>query len=53
MYLDEADIFIEKIINEMKSIWTARKHDDQFVFVYPELIYTVRWKYDYLIMKKN
>ena len=40
----------EKIINEMESIWTVRKHDNKFVFVYPELIHSVMWKYDYLII---
>ena len=43
----------EKIINEMESIWTARRHNDKFVFVYPELIHFVRLKYDYLIMEKK
>ena len=43
----------EKIINEMGSIWTVREHDGKFFFVCPELIHSVRWKYDFLIMKKK
>ena len=37
----------------MECIWTVRKHGDKFAFVYPELIHSVRWKYDYLLMKKK
>ena len=37
----------------MECIWTVRKHDDKFAFVYPKLIHSVRWKYDYLLMKKK
>ena len=37
----------------MESIWAVRKHYNNFVFVCPELIHSVRWKYDYLIMKKK
>ena len=44
--------YFEKLINDIESIWTARKHNDSF-FCYPELIHSVKWKYDYLIIKKK
>ena len=43
----------EKLINDIESIWTARKHNDSFVFFYPELIHLVKWKYDYVFLKKK
>ena len=45
--------YCEKFINDIESIWTARKHNGSFVFFYPELIHSVKWKYDYLVMKKR
>ena len=42
----------EKFINDIESIWTARKHNDSAVF-YPELIHSVKLKHDYLILKKK
>ena len=45
-------LYYKKLINDIESIWTARKHNDSFVFFCPELIHSVKWKNDYLIMKK-
>ena len=41
-----------KLINDIEIIWTARKDNDRFFF-YPELIHSIKWKNDYLIIKKK
>ena len=45
--------YYEKLINNIESIWTARKHNDSFVFFHPKLIHSVKWKYDYVFIKKR
>ena len=42
----------EKLINDIENIWTTRKHNDSFVFFYPELIHSVKGKYNYVSIKK-
>ena len=43
----------EKLIDDIESVWTARKHNGSFGFFYPELIHSVKWKYDYVFLKKK
>ena len=45
--------YYEKLISDTESIWIARKHNDSFVFFKPELIHSVKWKYDYVFIKKK
>ena len=43
----------QEIIEKIKTIWYQKKTDDKFDFCEPYLISSVRWKYDYLVFRKN
>ena len=50
--LNRLDNF-QSIINKIQQLWFERKTDDKFDFCEPYLIVSTRWKYDYIIFRKN
>ena len=43
----------QQVIDKIKTLWFQKKTDDKFDFCEPYLIASVRWKYDYIIFRKN
>ena len=43
----------QEIIEKIKTIWCKKKTDGKFDFCEPYLIASVRWKYDYILFRKN
>ena len=43
----------QEIIEKIKTLWYQKKKDDKFDFCDPYLIASTRWKYDYIIFRKN
>ena len=41
------------IINAIEKYWREKKTDDNFIFVEPYLIASTKWKYDYIVFRKN
>ena len=42
-----------EIINAIEKYWLEKKTDDNFIFVEPYLIASTKWKYDYIVFRKN
>ena len=42
-----------KIIEDIEKLWELRKQDDDFKFVKPRLVQTVKWKFHYIIFRKT
>ena len=40
-------------ICDIKEIWLEKKQDTNFKFVLPQLIHTTKWKFNYIIFRKN
>ena len=43
----------EEILETIENFWSEKKTDDKFKYVYPHLIYSMKWKFDYIIFEKN
>ena len=43
----------EQIISDIEELWLIKRHNGKFKFTLPQLIHTVKWKFDYIIFKKN
>ena len=43
----------DEIICDIKEIWLEKKQDTNFKFVLPQLIHTTKWKFNYIIFRKN
>ena len=44
---------IEKILQQIENLWLVKKTDDKFGYCEPYLIASAKWKYDYIIFRKN
>ena len=44
---------IKEILTKIEGLWNAKNTDDQFSYCEPYLIASTKWKYDYIIFKKN
>ena len=43
----------EQIISDIEELWLIKRYDRKFKFILPQLIDTVKWKFDYIIFSKN
>ena len=43
----------DQTISDIEEIWLLKRQDTKFKFVMPQLIYTTKWKFDYIIFRKN
>ena len=43
----------EQIISDVEKHWLMKRHGMKFKFILPQLIHTVKWKFDYIIFIKN
>ena len=43
----------EEIVAFIKKFWMDKKKDDRFKFINPSLIFSAKWKFDYIIFEKN
>ena len=43
----------EQIISDIEELWLMKRHDMKFKLVFPKLMDTVKWKFDYIIFRKN
>ena len=43
----------EAFVETIKKLWYEKKTDDKFHICDPYLISSMRWKYDYIIFRKN
>ena len=39
----------EEIVAFIEKFWMEKKKDDRFKFVNPSLIFSTKWKFDYII----
>ena len=39
------------VIHDIEELWLRRTQDMNFRFVLPQLIHTVKWRFDYLILR--
>ena len=44
---------IDDILKKIENLWLIKKTDDKFDYCHPYLIASTRWKYDYIIFRKN
>ena len=44
---------IENILHKIQLLWYEKKTDNKFDYCEPYLIASTRWKYDYIIFRKN
>ena len=44
-----------EVLQFIENLWKEKKNpDDLFIFCKnPEIVHSVKWKYDYLLFKKN
>ena len=42
----------DQIISDTEELWLMKRQDTKFKFVLPQLVYTVKWKFDYIIFRK-
>ena len=44
-----------EVLQFIENLWNEKKNKDNlFIFYrYPEIVHSVKWKYDYLLMKKK
>ena len=44
-----------EVLQFIENLWNEKKNGDElFIFCrYPEIMHSVKWKYDYLLFKKN
>ena len=52
--LHSIESFME-VLQFIENLWKEKKNpDDLFIFCKnPEIVHSVKWKYDYLLFKKN
>ena len=43
----------EQTISDTEELWLMKRHDMKFKFKLSQLIHTVKWKFDYIIFRKN
>ena len=43
----------KQIISDIEEIWLLKRQDMKFKFVMPQLTNTTKWKFDYIIFRKN
>ena len=43
----------DQIISDIEELWLMKKQDTKFKFVLPQLKYNTKWKFDYIIFRKN
>ena len=43
----------DQIISDIEEIWLLKGQDTKFKFVIPQLIHAPRWKFGYIIFRKN
>ena len=43
----------EQIISDIEEIWLLKREDTKFKFVMPRIIHTTKWKFDYIIFRRN
>ena len=43
----------EKIISDIEEIWLLKRQDTKFKFVVLQLIHVNKWKFDYIIFRRN
>ena len=44
---------IQEILLKIENLWLAKKVDDKFSYCEPYLIASTKWKYDYILFRKN
>ena len=43
----------DQIICDIEERWLMKRLDTKFKFILPQLIHSVKWKFDYIIFRKN
>ena len=43
----------EQMISDIEKLWLMKRHYMKFKFILPQLIHTAKWKFDYIIFRKN
>ena len=43
---------LKQIILVIEERWLRKRQDGSFKFVLPQLIHTVKWKYNYILLKQ-
>ena len=43
----------EQIFSDAKEIWLLKRQDTKFKFAMPQLIHMTKWKFDYIIFRRN
>ena len=44
---------IQDILLKIENLWLVKKKDDKFSYCEPYMISSTKWKYDYIIFRKN
>ena len=42
-----------QVISDIEELWLMKRQDTKFKFTLPWLIHTTKWKFDYIIFRKN